>query len=162
VLVPRHPNRGPEIAALLRDAGLTVARRRLAEPVAPGTDIYVADTLGEMGLFYRAASIVFVGGSLIEHGGHNPIEPAQLDCALLWGPSMFNFQDAAAAMIKAGGAAVVPDAKELAAEVGKRLADPAACATMAAAAKAAAAAEADALDRIAAALDALLSDLGKT
>jgi 3-deoxy-D-manno-octulosonic-acid transferase len=93
ILAPRHPDRGDAVAAMVRARGLTVAQRSKGEEIAPDTDVYLADTLGEMGLWYRAASVSFVGGSLVEVGGHNPFEPALLGSAILHGPHVRNFQD---------------------------------------------------------------------
>ena len=93
ILVPRHPKRGEEIAALLKEKGLTCALRSEDDEVTPTTDIYIANTIGELGIFYRLASIVFIGGSLIKHGGQNPLEAARLECAILAGPHMENFRD---------------------------------------------------------------------
>jgi 3-deoxy-D-manno-octulosonic-acid transferase len=104
VLVPRHPARGAEIAAQLRATGYSVAQRARAEPIQPTTEIYLADTIGELGLFYRLASIVFVGGSLVPKGGQNPLEPARLGCAILYGPHMDNFRAIAGDLIEAGAA----------------------------------------------------------
>ena len=74
----------------LTDLGLRVARRSLDQPVTSETDIYLADTFGELGVWLRLVSIVFIGGSLVPAGGHNPIEAARLDCAILSGPHMEN------------------------------------------------------------------------
>ena len=101
ILVPRHPERGPEIASTLRAAGHAVALRSAKE--APDSEIYVADGLGELGLFYRLAGVGFVGGSLVPRGGQNLLEPARLDCAILHGPHMANFEEIAAEMDRAGG-----------------------------------------------------------
>ncbi len=101
ILVPRHPERGPEIASALREAGHAVALRSAKE--APDSEIYVADGLGELGMFYRLAGVGFVGGSLVPHGGQNLLEPARLDCAILHGPHMANFEEIAAEMVRAGG-----------------------------------------------------------
>lgn len=101
ILVPRHPERGPEIASTLREAGHAVALRSAKE--APDTEIYIADGLGELGMFYRLAGVGFVGGSLVPHGGQNLLEPARLDCAVLHGPHMANFEEIAAEMVRAGG-----------------------------------------------------------
>jgi 3-deoxy-D-manno-octulosonic-acid transferase len=95
ILVPRHPTRGPEIQEKIgafcpADRLLT---RSKGEIPTPFTEIYLVDTLGELGLFYRLAPVAFVGGSLIPQGGHNPIEPLQLDCIPLYGPHMDNFQE---------------------------------------------------------------------
>ncbi|HJM93756.1 MAG: 3-deoxy-D-manno-octulosonic acid transferase [Alphaproteobacteria bacterium] len=123
ILVPRHAVRGDEITDEARALGLNVARRALEQPISGGTDIYLGDSMGEMGLYYRLATIVFIGGSLIEHGGQNPLEAARLGSALLFGPSMFNFTEQAAAMTQAGGAETVSDGDTLAAQVALLLAD---------------------------------------
>ena len=84
MVVPRHPERGEAVAQMLRDRGLTVARRAADEPLTPEVDAYVADTLGELGLFYRLADAVVLGGSLVEGlAGHNPLEPARLGKAVV-------------------------------------------------------------------------------
>jgi len=112
IIVPRHPARGPEIAAMLRAEGFRVAARAADEPVGPATEIYIADTVGELGLFYRLAGIAFIGGSLVPHGGQNPLEAAKLDCAILYGPHIGNFA-AVDAELRAAGAVLqvaAPDA----------------------------------------------------
>ena len=76
------------------------------------TDIYVADTMGELGLIYRLAPIVFIGGSLVRHGGQNPIEPAKLGAAILHGPHVWNFAEIYAALDAAHGAELVADAEQ--------------------------------------------------
>lgn len=115
VLVPRHPNRGQEVADLLSEKGLTVALRSRRDDVAATTSVYIADTLGELGLFYRLSPVALVGGSLNGgHGGHNPIEPAQLNCIPLCGPDMENFATVAADLIDQGGMAEVTGADDLA------------------------------------------------
>src|SRR5438445_6770567 len=93
VIVPRHPDRGNAIAGLVAASGLRFMQRSREELPAANTDIYIADTLGELGLFYRLAPIVFMGGSLIPHGGQNPIEAVKLDAAIVHGPHEFNFSD---------------------------------------------------------------------
>jgi len=90
------------------------------------TDIYVADTLGELGLFYRLAEIVFMGGSLIEHGGQNPIEAIKLGAPIVHGPHVFNFSDVYEALDGAGGARRVDTREALVKQLGQLLADPAA------------------------------------
>jgi 3-deoxy-D-manno-octulosonic-acid transferase len=156
VIVPRHPQRGESIARTLAGQGLTVTRRSLGEMPSDGTQVYVADTLGEMGLFYRLADIVFVGGSLVPHGGQNPLEPARLDDAVLLGPEMTNFREMAERMIACGGAETVADAEGLATAVAGLLADPAERARRALAARHFAEGEAQVLDRIMAALEPFL------
>jgi 3-deoxy-D-manno-octulosonic-acid transferase len=86
VLIPRHPHRGLEIKEELVNKGLKVARRSNHERIEPSTDIYLVDTIGELGLFYRLSEVAFIGGTFVPIGGHNPIEAVLLSCALLWGP----------------------------------------------------------------------------
>jgi 3-deoxy-D-manno-octulosonic-acid transferase len=126
VIVPRHPARGEAIAGVIGAAGLSPALRSREELPTANTDIYVADTMGELGLFYRLAPIVFMGGSLVEHGGQNPIEAIKLGASIVHGPHVFNFTDVYAALDAAGGArrADTPDA--LVKQFGQLLADPAA------------------------------------
>ncbi len=114
IIVPRHPDRGPAIAGSLSQSGLGVARRFLGELPEAGQDIYLADTLGELGLFYRLTEIAFVGGSLVKGGGHNPIEPAQLGCALVMGPHTGNFPGVTSAFESEGALWRVDDAETLA------------------------------------------------
>ncbi len=105
LLVPRHPERGDAIVAAL-DRPDVRRRSRDRDPPDDATGLVVADTMGELGLFYRLADIAFVGGSLIPHGGQNPLEPARLGRPVLFGPHMTNFADAAARLIAAGAARV--------------------------------------------------------
>lgn len=113
VIVPRHPARGTSITQKLRGLGLNVARREGNEPITAETDIYIADTLGELGLFYRAALVAFIGGSLIPHGGQNLLEPARLGAAVLHGPHMENFRAIVEEMEAQGAAHEIADAEEL-------------------------------------------------
>ncbi len=83
---------------MLAAEGLRFARRSAGDPVSVQTDIYLADTMGELGLFYRLCPIAFIGGSLAAKGGHNPFEAARLDCAVLHGPDMSNCAGMAAAL----------------------------------------------------------------
>ena len=136
ILAPRHPERGNEVAALLAARGLSVARRSRGETPGPETAVWLADTLGEMGLWYRLAAVVLVGGSLVDRGGHTPFEPAALGPAILHGPHVANFAPAYAALAAAGGARQVADADALAAALRGLLDDPAARARLAAAARA--------------------------
>lgn len=93
ILVPRHPQRGDEIARLLQHDGWTYNRRTAGELPEPEAHVYLADTMGELGLWYRVSPISFVGGSLQPIGGHNPFEPAALGSAILHGPYVTNFVD---------------------------------------------------------------------
>lgn len=125
VIVPRHPDRGAAIAQLVASAGLNAALRSRQELPGGATDIYVADTMGELGLFYRLAGIVFMGGSLVEHGGQNPIEAVKLGAVILHGPHVFNFFDVYDALDRAGGAGTAADPETLVKQLGQLLADPA-------------------------------------
>ncbi len=102
VIAPRHPERAEGIVAGLRAGGWKVARRSAGEEITPDTQIYVADTMGEMGLWYRLCPVSFVGGSLVGVGGHNPFEPAALGSAILHGPHVENFADIYARLRAAG------------------------------------------------------------
>ena len=115
IIVPRHPERGAAVAAEAAAASLAVARRSTGALPGAETAIYIADTLGELGLFYRLARLAFVGGSLVPHGGQNPLEPARLGCAIMLGPHSWNFADPVAGLLAAGGALPVADAAALAA-----------------------------------------------
>jgi 3-deoxy-D-manno-octulosonic-acid transferase len=117
IIVPRHPERGAAIAQTLRRGGHSVALRSTSETITAATDIYLADTLGELGLFFRIANVVFMGKSLVPLGGQNPIEPARLGCALIHGPHMANFEDMAARMREIGAATEVADETDLAVAV---------------------------------------------
>ncbi|WP_375203463.1 3-deoxy-D-manno-octulosonic acid transferase [Hyphococcus sp.] len=123
IVTPRHPGRGAEIAALCATHGLTCARRSAEEPITPDTDVYIADTLGELGLFYRLCDVSFVGGSLVDKGGHNPLEPARLGAAILHGPYVFNFVETYREMRRTGGAALTRNEREIASAVTRLFAD---------------------------------------
>src|SRR5215510_10150757 len=114
VIAPRHPDRGPGILESAHAAGLKAALCSRGELPRADTDVYVADTLGELGLIYRLAPIVFVGGSLASHGGQNPIEPSKLGGAILHGPHVWNFAEIYADLDRAHGAQQVADVEELA------------------------------------------------
>lgn len=113
IIVPRHAARGASIAADLRAQGLRLAQRSAGEAITPSTAIYLADTMGELGLFYRAAEIVFMGGSLIAHGGQNPLEAARLNNAILTGPHTHNFSAIIARFVTAQAIQVVANPTEL-------------------------------------------------
>ena len=137
VIVPRHPDRGEPIAAELGRRGLRVARRARGEVPGVETDVWLADTLGEMGLWLRLAPVAFIGGSLAPVGGHTPFEAAALGAAILHGPRTESFGPAYDALDAAGGAKGVGDAGELADAVVALLGSEAARRQMAGAAAAA-------------------------
>ena len=114
IVVPRHPERGGEVAGMLSARGFRVRRRSTGE--LPGADdqIYVADTLGELGLWYRVAPVSFVGGSMVKSGGHNPYEPALLESAIVHGPHVSNFSQDFGRLESAGATMRVTSAGELA------------------------------------------------
>jgi 3-deoxy-D-manno-octulosonic-acid transferase len=118
VIAPRHPARGPAIAELAAAARLPSSSRARDGVPAPGTELYIVDTLGELGLIYRLAPIVFMGGSLVRHGGQNPIEAIKLGAAILHGPHVANFSDIYHELDAGGAAACVADAGALAERVG--------------------------------------------
>ena len=124
VIVPRHPDRGAAVAGLVAAMGLRVALRSREELPTATSDIYVADTMGELGLFYRFAPIVFMGGSLVARGGQNPIEAVKLGASIVHGPHVFNFADVYQALDQAGGARQADSQEALVKQLGQLLADP--------------------------------------
>ena len=123
LIAPRHPNRGAEVASLAARAGLRAARR--AEGMHPdrATDVYVADTIGELGLFFRLTPLVLMGGTLVPVGGHNPIEPAKLGAAILHGPHVHSAREIYAALDAGRGALTVADESALARALSRLLDD---------------------------------------
>ena len=111
---------------MIAASGLQAGLRSREELPTAATDIYVADTMGELGLFYRLAPIVFMGGSLVEHGGQNPIEAVKLGASIVHGPHVFNFTDVYEALDRAGGARRADSQEALVKQLGQLLADPAA------------------------------------
>jgi 3-deoxy-D-manno-octulosonic-acid transferase len=132
VIVPRHPNRGEDIAAMLNEDGLSVARRSLKMSPRKGTDIYVADTLGELGLFYHLSNIVFVGNSMGTKpgGGHNLMEPAWHGCAIVSGDDLHNFSVQADEMPNAKACLIVHNRDELLKTLEKLLVEEDTCRTL--------------------------------
>jgi len=159
VIVPRHPERGAGIAQELAANGLAAARRAAGEAIGPATDVYVADTIGELGLFYRLAGTAFIGKSLVPLGGQNPLEALSLDCAVLFGPHMGNFREIAGRLIACGAAEEVADEAGLAQALDRLLADPVQRRARAAAGETFARAEAQVLDRIVDAMAPFLAAL---
>ncbi|OIQ42673.1 MAG: 3-deoxy-D-manno-octulosonic acid transferase [Roseobacter sp. MedPE-SWde] len=124
LLVPRHPERAEEIGAKITQAGLTYVKRSSASPFPEQTQVYLADTLGELGTWYALSPIVFLGGSLLPIGGHNPFEVAQAGAAVLTGPGYSNFLETFPPMIASGGATEVTNALDLARAVDLWLTEP--------------------------------------
>ncbi len=114
IIAPRHPDRGMVLADELSAGGLHVARRATGALPDAITDIYLADTIGELGLLYSLAPVALVGGALVDRGGQNPIEAVRLGSVVLTGPNWWNFEEAYSALIANGGAFAVADAEELA------------------------------------------------
>jgi 3-deoxy-D-manno-octulosonic-acid transferase len=114
ILAPRHPRRGPDLARLAAARGLACRTRSAGQQPHPDAPVYLADTLGEMGLWYAAAGLCLVGGSLVDRGGHTPFEPAEAGAVILHGPHTANFAAAYAALDGAGAAQAVADAAGLA------------------------------------------------
>jgi 3-deoxy-D-manno-octulosonic-acid transferase len=113
ILAPRHPERGGGIVDIAKAAGLSAALRSQGQVPNQSTDVYVCDTVGELGMIYRLAPIVFMGGSLIRHGGQNPVEAVKLGAAILHGPHVSNFTEIYAALDRTRGAELVQDASRL-------------------------------------------------
>jgi 3-deoxy-D-manno-octulosonic-acid transferase len=130
IIVPRHPHRGPVIAGQLQAAGLKSALRSQGELLDASTDIYIADTIGELGLFYALTPVAFIGGSLVPHGGQNPVEAIKLGSAVITGPHWRNFRDAYEALLAAEGCRQVEDAESLAEAARSLLSERAARETM--------------------------------
>lgn len=156
IIAPRHPDRGSEVLALANDAGCPAVLRSEGYLPDRGTSIYVADTIGELGLFYRLAPMALIGGSLVRHGGQNPIEPIKLDTAILHGPHVTNFVEIYDKLDAARGAAPITDARSLAASTYMLFADSAARQRMVDAGQATIAGFGGALERTLAAIDPYL------
>jgi len=151
IVAPRHPERGAEVAAEL------AAPRRSLGAAPPGGGLWIADTLGELGLLYRLAPVVFMGRSLIGRGGQNPLEAARFGCAVVVGPHTGNFDAVVASLAVAGAIAQVPDEAGLRVWVDRMLRDQGARAAMGRAAQRVADGEGALPDRIAARLLELLA-----
>ena len=156
IIAPRHPERGSAIAEMLRAQGLSVAQRSSGELPDSETDIYVADTIGELGLLYALAPVALIGGSLVRHGGQNPVEAIKLGAAVLTGPHWHNFRGSYSELLKTGSAKEVSDAETLAVAVLGLLQDTGQRDTMMARAEETIAAMGGALPRTLAAIDAYL------
>jgi 3-deoxy-D-manno-octulosonic-acid transferase len=159
IIAPRHPDRGRGIVEIANAAGLPTALRSRGAPPAATDDIYVVDTMGELGLVYRLAPIVFVGGSLASHGGQNPIEPIKLGAAILHGPHVWNFGEIYEALDANHGADVVADVGKLAVRLGALLKDTNQRTALVTSARETVKALGGALERTLAALDPYLVDI---
>ncbi|MNT37071.1 3-deoxy-D-manno-octulosonic acid transferase [compost metagenome] len=123
IIVPRHPERSDAIEAALTAKGLKVARRTRRDPLTSDVDIFLGDTIGEMGLYLRLTEVAFVGRSLFAEGGQNPLEPAMLGCAVLSGGNVQNFRETYQMLAKNGSAKIVRDVEMLAKGVNYLLAN---------------------------------------
>jgi len=159
IIAPRHPERGRVVAEMAKAAGLSVAQRSRGEMPNSDVDIFVADTLGELGLVYRLAPIVFMGGSLASHGGQNPIEPIRLGAAVVHGPHVWNFAEIYDALDAAQGARAIADEDTLTTCLSAWLADPTSRTAAADAAMATVRTLSGALERTLAALEPYLMQL---
>jgi 3-deoxy-D-manno-octulosonic-acid transferase len=152
IIAPRHPERGAAIAQMAKNAGLhTFVRTKHAVPERM-TEIFVADTLGELGIICQLAPVVFVGGSLVPHGGQNPIEAIKQGTVVLHGPHVWNFAEIYSALDEGGGSEFVPDGGKLTVRIGALLKDRAARNTMAGYAR-------QTVDKLGGALGRTLSEL---
>ncbi len=125
VLVPRHPERFPRVAALVKRQGLPLVARSEGRPCEAETKVFLGDTLGELAVFFGAADGAFVGGSLVPVGGHNLLEAVAAGLPVAVGPHTFNFAEITALMLERGAAVRVQGAGELALRMGGWLGDPA-------------------------------------
>jgi 3-deoxy-D-manno-octulosonic-acid transferase len=124
VIVPRHPQRFGQVAELLAQHGIRFQRRSEDRPVAPGTQVVLGDSMGEMFAYYAASDIAFIGGSLLPLGGQNLIEAAAMSKPILIGPHTFNFAEVSELAVQAGAALRVANADELALALGDLLKAP--------------------------------------
>ncbi len=132
IIVPRHPDRGGKVLDIVTQAGLRGVRRSVSntetapDTIPSGTDMYIADTLGELGLFYKLCPIAVIGNSFVHTpgGGHNPLEAAHLECCIVYGPSMYNFKEMEANMNAAEAALQVRDEAHLCETLGALLSAP--------------------------------------
>jgi len=152
IIAPRHPDRGPDIAEIVLTAGLRPTLRSRGASADREMDIYIFDTLGELGLIYRLAPIVFMGGSLVRHGGQNPIEAIKFGAAILHGPHVSNFDDLYEELDRTGAAGLVTDAAKLTMQIGTWIQDGAARQEIAERAR-------RCVDRLGGALDLIVSAL---
>jgi 3-deoxy-D-manno-octulosonic-acid transferase len=114
VLVPRHPERFNAVAELIKSYTFTLARRSIQQECSAVTDVFLVDTMGELGIFYQTADVAFVGGSLVPIGGHNMLEPAAAGVPIISGPYLHNFTEISQKMLAANAMVVVNNTKEFA------------------------------------------------
>jgi len=148
LIVPRHAGRGHDVATALQTMDIKTALRSAGDAITTDTDVYIADTMGELGLFYRLAPIVFMGKSLVAMGGQNPLEAARLGCALIFGPNMSNFAEIADTFIQKQASLEIADEAGLRDTVDHLLDHPDECQALAQAARAVAEDEASVLDAV--------------
>ncbi len=158
VIVPRHPQRGAEILALAGARGVTASVRSRNEPFE---NVYIADTLGELGLFFRLGNIIVMGGSFADIGGHNPIEPGQLGCIIVYGPQMYNFVTISADFLAAKAALQVADTATLQSQLSDIISRPADFASYGISAEKMTAEKSTVLDDLAAILQPYVARLGE-
>lgn len=123
VLVPRHPQRFDAVAALAAAKGYAVGRRSNDNSIAAETQVWIGDSMGEMFAYYALADVAFIGGSLLDYGSQNLIEPCSVGTPVLIGPSTYNFPDTAREALACGAALTVGNAEELATAAAELLAD---------------------------------------
>ena len=158
VLAPRHPERGEAVEGLARSQGCVVARRSRDQPLTEAVEVYVADTLGELGLWFRLARAALVGGSLVAGiGGHNPLEPARLGCPVIAGKHVANWRAVYAGLAAVDGVRTVGSTATLAAAFAEAVVDPAPLRAMAARAAGLAARQTGAVETAAQRLLALVA-----
>lgn len=124
IIVPRHPERGREVEEMLKRKGFRVSLRSRGEEIEDATEVYVADTIGEMGLWYALSPLCFIGGSLVNHGGQNFIEPARDKTAVIIGPYTHNFADMLLRAKAAGAVWQVQSAADVIEEAERLLREP--------------------------------------
>ena len=123
IIVPRHPERFDKVFSLVKKSGLNCMRRSLTSVVTDDTQVLIGDSLGEMPSYYGVSDIAFVGGSLVDTGCHNVLEPAALAIPILAGPSQFNFSEICSRLEKAGGLSTVRNEYDLSEAIIKLLFD---------------------------------------
>jgi len=157
ILAPRHPERGTDLEVLIAETGLIGARRSIGAAPGPETQVYLADTLGEMGLWYALCPVTCLCGSFTPAGGHTPYEPAHAGSAILHGPLYANFAEVFPALDASGAGREVTDAEALSVALARLMAEPETLASMRQAARGFVAGDAGALDALAADLIAALA-----